>query len=70
MTAVQPSANTARSVVYDGRVWSVSEHPVPYSRNRRSLVFSSDGVARRVQHYPANWLELSEEALAAICAHA
>jgi hypothetical protein len=70
MTAVPPRIENSRSVACEGRVWAVTEHPVPYNRDRRSLVFTSDNVARRVQHYPANWLELSDEALAAICAHA
>jgi hypothetical protein len=70
MPAVSPRIGIARSVVYEGRVWAVSERPVPYKKDRWSLVFTSDRVARRVQHYPANWFELSDEALAEICAHA
>ena len=74
----QPSANGkpqisnghSRSVVHDGCVWAVSERPVPYHRDRWSLVFTSDRMARRVQNYPANWFELSDEALASICAQA
>lgn len=68
MSVVSRRRVCARSVVHEGRVWAVSEHPVPYKRDRWSLVFASDRMARRVQQYPANWFELSDEALAELCA--
>jgi hypothetical protein len=32
-------------------------------RDGRSLVFSTDGVMRRVRNFPANWIELPDEEL-------
>jgi hypothetical protein len=45
--------------------WSVIEIvEASYDRRGgRSLVFSSDGVMRRVRDYPPNWAELSDEEL-------
>lgn len=52
----------------DGVRWRVAERPFgPYDRRRGlSLIFSSDSAVRRVREYPANWSELSDEALAAL----
>jgi hypothetical protein len=36
----------------------------PYDRRGgRSLVFSTDGVMRRVRDYPANWADLADDEL-------
>ncbi len=32
-------------------------------RDGRSLVFSTDGVMRRVRNFPVDWLELPDDAL-------
>jgi hypothetical protein len=32
-------------------------------RDGKSLVFSTDGVMRRVRNFPPNWLELADEEL-------
>ena len=32
-------------------------------RDGRSLVFSTDGVMRRVRNFPTDWLELPDDAL-------
>jgi len=54
----------ARNIVSDGCAWTVYERPVPYRPSQRALVFMSDRVARRVTRYPANWFDLSDDALA------
>lgn len=48
--------------------WVVVEiRDAPYDRRGgRSLVFSTDGVMRRVRNYPANWFTLSDEELLAL----
>jgi hypothetical protein len=45
--------------------WVIVEiRDAPYDRRGgRSLVFSTDGVMRRVRDFPANWFELSDEEL-------
>jgi hypothetical protein len=50
----------------DGTRWQVKEMPFSnYDRRRGvSLIFWSDGAVRRVRDYPADWHELSDEALA------
>jgi hypothetical protein len=50
----------------DGTRWRVKEMPFSqYDRRRgRSLIFWSEGAVRRVRDYPAEWHELSDEALA------
>ena len=52
----------------DGARWRVFEQPfADYDRRTGvSLIFSSDSAVRRVRYYPANWLILSDEALAAL----
>ena len=57
---------TARIVVgRDGREWIVREVPAPDLDRRQtpSLVFEAPDIIRRVRSYPANWRELSDEAL-------
>ena len=48
-----------------GEGWSVWEdlRPAPFGP---ALVFENDKVARRVHQYPANWRELTDEALYAL----
>jgi hypothetical protein len=45
--------------------WIVVEiRDAPYDRrDGRSLVFSTDGVMRRVRNYPPNWFQLSDAEL-------
>jgi hypothetical protein len=45
--------------------WVVFEiRNAPYDRrDGRSLVFSTDGVMRRVRNYPENWVELGDDDL-------
>jgi hypothetical protein len=38
-------------------------------RGGRSLVFSTDGVMRRVRNFPANWYELSDSDLLEVSSH-
>lgn len=52
----------------DGHRWRVHETPAP-NFDRRStphLVFDSETVVRRVRNFPANWFELSDQALYAL----
>lgn len=55
-----------RSVVdAAGTFWQVCE--VDYALDRRtgrSLVFESDGLVRRVRHYPDGWFDLPDAELA------
>ena len=56
---------TARRVASEGVLWLIYELPPP-SFDRRgspSLVFESDMTVRRVRNYPADWRQLSDEAL-------
>ena len=52
----------------DGVRWRVAERAFgQYDRRRGlSLIFSSDSAVRRVRDYPANWIDLPDEALAAL----
>jgi hypothetical protein len=55
----------ARQLLVDGVTWLVYELP-PATFDRRgtsSLVFESEGAVRRVRDYPADWRNLSNEAL-------
>ena len=51
--------------------WVIVEiRDAPYDRRGgRSLVFSTDGVMRRVRDFPANWFELSDHDLLALSTH-
>lgn len=51
--------------------WVIVEiRDAPYDRRGgRSLVFSTDGVMRRVRDFPANWFELSDYELLALSSH-
>jgi hypothetical protein len=55
-----------RDLVSEGYTWTVYEQRLPYERSWRTLVFMSDRVVRRVKHFPPNWFELSDSALAEI----
>ena len=52
----------------DGVEWRVWEEPfADYDRRHgASLIFSSEGVVRRVRNYPADWRELLDDALLAL----
>ena len=50
--------------------WSVSEvdtRRVPGTRGARCLLFTRDGVIRRVWDYPADWRSLDAAGLATLC---
>jgi hypothetical protein len=51
--------------------WVVVEiRDAPYDRRGgRSLVFSTDGVMRRVRNFPGNWFELNDQDLLALSFH-
>ena len=51
--------------------WVIVEiRDAPYDRRGgRSLVFSTDGVMRRVRDFPPNWFELSDHDLLALSFH-
>lgn len=50
-----------------GRVWQVFEMVSAYDRRSSPvLVFTTEGLARRVRNYPPNWHDLPEEQLATI----
>ena len=66
-----PSPTRAQRTVTDaqGVGWHISERPaghVPGARGPRCLILESEGVCRRLWHYPANWQELSAEELLAL----
>jgi hypothetical protein len=63
-----PDARSRTFVADDGQIWHVSERAFSeYDRRRgHSLIFTSDLAVRRVRDYPANWYDLSEQALAAL----
>ena len=52
----------------DGQRWQVFEKTFDQfdRRSGASLIFESDGAMRRVRNYPANWMELSNDELAAL----
>lgn len=51
-----------RSFIIDGRTWQVHETVDPVTRTN-VLIFMTDGIARRVRHYPPDWRELSSDEL-------
>lgn len=58
-----------RRLSVDGQSWIVREVPAP-SFDRRGgthLLFESLEVIRRVRVFPANWLELDDATLYALC---
>ena len=63
------NAPPSRSFVdADGGHWLVYEQAyADYDRRSGvSLIFNSDSAVRRVRHFPANWLELSDAELLAL----
>ena len=68
MTNSERGAGTALVIFFEHDEWRVYELP-PASYDRRgsnTLIFESDGVVRRVRSFPANWRELSPDALLAL----
>jgi hypothetical protein len=62
----QEALRTARRVTADdGEQWLVYElPPLPFDRrNTPSLVFENERAVRRVRDYPADWRNLSDDAL-------
>lgn len=55
----------ARRLVIEGDVWLVYELPAMTFDRRQtpSLVFESDVTVRRVRDFPANWRDLTDDAL-------
>jgi hypothetical protein len=68
MTNSETGAKSALVITIDHEEWRVYERgPASYDRRgSNSLVFESDTVVRRVRSYPANWRELSANALIAL----
>ena len=60
--AFAQSIGRERTIVRQWHAWVVREcvDPVTF---QRTLVFSGDGVARRVRSFPPQWRELSDDAL-------
>jgi hypothetical protein len=52
----------------DGQRWQVFERAFDTfdRRSGASLIFVSEVAMRRVRNYPANWMELSDDALASL----
>lgn len=48
----------------EGRLWRIRE--VTFADTAPSLVFETEGVFRRVRHYPRDWFELSDSLLYAL----
>ena len=48
----------------DGLVWRIRE--ISFVDTSPSLVFESEGIFRRVRHYPRNWHELPDAQLYAL----
>jgi len=68
------SVRSGSRVVLDpatGTQWVVVEiKDAPYDRRGgKSLVFSTDGVMRRIRDYPGDWLTLSDEELVRLSSH-
>jgi hypothetical protein len=64
-----PEKRIRRFVAPDGRQWRVHEVPLPKCEKRAGfcLIFEADGLARRVWSYPANWVDMSQTELCALC---
>lgn len=64
-----PEARSRRFFDEHGREWRVREQTSnAYDRRAAySLIFESDGIARRVRCYPSDWCERSEGELSALC---
>jgi hypothetical protein len=69
VTGPRSSVGPVRDFVdADGVRWRACEMPFSdYDRRRGlSLIFASEVAVRRVRSYPADWMTLSDEALAAL----
>jgi hypothetical protein len=67
----QPPDDAREFVDEDGRLWRVHEvraAHVPGSRGTHCLIFFARDTLRRVWRYPADWCDLSDLGLAALCA--
>ena len=67
MASAQRQQTSTRATFIDssGTMWTVEERERPgsSSREERTLVFISTGAFRCVRRYPANWSDLSADAL-------
>jgi hypothetical protein len=65
---LREAQRTGRRIVVEGVLWLVYElSPTVFDRrNSPSLVFEGDQAVRRVRDFPANWRELSDDALHAL----
>ena len=70
-TKFQFDAATTRHLFADVQHWYVREVPAPAFDRRQAthLMFWSETTMRRVRVFPANWRELSDEALYQVCEH-
>lgn len=68
MTSNETGAGNALVITLAQEEWRVYElEPASYDRRgSNTLVFETDGVMRRVRNYPADWRELSPDALLAL----
>ena len=68
MTSNETGAAHALVINFEHELWRVYElEPASYDRRgSNTLVFETDGVMRRVRNYPADWRELSPDALLAL----
>lgn len=57
----------ARVFLNDRKQWTVEE--VVDETSSRSLIFASNGVARRVRVFPEDWRSLPDEVLYALSLH-
>ncbi len=58
-----PTPSRFREIVIDGALWRVYEQDAFHPDASPCLIFLGPGVARRVRTYPADWFDLSDDAL-------
>jgi hypothetical protein len=61
--SVSLSPKPSRYEMYEGQNWTIEER---HHGGVWSLIFSADGVTRRVWHYPSNWRQLDVASLFAL----
>ncbi len=58
-----PTPSRFREMVIDGALWRVYEQNALRLDESACLIFLGPGIARRVRTYPADWFDLSDDAL-------